>query len=127
MVAMPNVPPLPVAVVVAMMPYPSVAAERAPRVAGMVYAGLEVARPAFASLMLSVHPRPVLQDSVDDAFGVEVATAVEVSVPNAVEEASVLHVTLDATVALTVTVLPSTKFNAENHPTSTTRSTLATA
>jgi hypothetical protein len=101
----PNTPPLPAVEVAAWMPYPSVPAVSPALAEVIVYAGEDVARPPFASLMLRVHPRPVLHEIVVVALGVAVETEPLVSVPNAVDALAVLQVTLDATVALTVTVL----------------------
>jgi hypothetical protein len=53
-----------------------------------------------------VQPKPVLQERVVEALGVDVEIEPEVNVPNAVEELSVEQVTLVATVAVTVTVEP---------------------
>lgn len=122
--ATPRVPPLPAADVVAIIPYPSVpatkveVASKAEFGEGMRYAGELVERPPFtplpASFIESVQPRPTLQESVVDAVGVEVEIALLVKVPNAVEETSVLQETLDATVALTVTVEEKTRVSSKN-------------
>ena len=50
----------------------------------------------------------MLQEIVVEAFGVEVAIVAVVKVPKAVDVLSVLQETLEATVALTVTVLEET-------------------
>jgi hypothetical protein len=106
----PNAIPVPVVVVALCTPYPSVPAESVVSAEAMRYAGEVVARPGDepfpASEIFKVHPNAVLQDNVEEAFGVEVETAPVVKVPKAVVVVAVLQVTDEPTVALTVTVAP---------------------